>query len=503
MALNAMSIPLGPWRTVRYDVPPEECAADELADMYNTRIGSGGQVEPRPGTLSYQSAAAIAGTPTVTLAAEFDATATTTYVVIAAGAKLYYYNSGWTDITGFTTITAGNDNTFEWANCNGTLAITTGVDSAAIKWTGTGDATALDVDSRFTKGKHLAWFDNRLWIGNVSGATGQLWYSNIADIETWGATSYFAFGAIITGLVATQNALTVHTSEGIYTLIATGNAVTPYVPNRRTGSNQAAPLAAVSGRAIVALPGDVQVMVCEDGIYQWSGGADLDKISYALDGGYWNTIRTSRLGQSFALFFPRENEVWFALPYGSSQTNMNHIVVFNRRTGGWHGPYGGWERNCGALVDGKPHLGGFDGILWNHDTGDDDNGTAIASWFETGSPAAIAGDVSVRWIGARCLYDGKGRYNVTATQRSTELVGASSLLDMSGAGFTLGTDILGSDVILQEVRQLSQDMSMLGYSPSCGIRISQNAVNQSYSFRKIFLRFKPLGRQLKPKPVDR
>ena len=437
------------------------------------------------------------------LAVEFKPTASTTHVVIAAGNKLYRYNSGWSEITGSTTITAGDDNTFEWADANGTLVITNGEDTDAIKWTGTGNAATLDDDGRFTKGKHIAWYDNRLWIGNVNGATGQLWYSDIADIETWGATSFFNFGGIIRGLVPTQSSLVVHTTDGIYTLQRTGNAVNPYIPTQRTGSNQAAPLAAVDGRSIVAVPDDVQLMVLEDGIYEWDGGNTIEKISGALDDGYWDEINTARLSQAFAGRFPRENEVWFALPHGSSQTNCNHIMVWNHRRRGWYGPLLGWERNCFGLIGQKPHLGDFDGLLWDHDTGDDDNAsTAINSFFETGAPAPYGPDVDVRWMQARHYYDGKGNWSVQAMQQSADLIGATESVPMRGAGFLLGTDVLGSTQRMQPVRQLSQDVPLVGYGPSSSLKISLNAVNQSFSYRKIVARFKPLGRQGKPRPVD-
>ena len=503
MALAAEPRQRGPWRTGRYDLPPEECARDELSDMQNVRIGAAGQATSRPGTLSYQSAGALSGGPTVNLAVEFKPTAATTHVVIAAGNKLYRYNSGWSEITGSTTITAGDDNTFEWADANGVLVITNGEDTDAIKWTGSGNAATLDDDGRFSKGKHIAWYDNRLWIGNVNGATGQLWYSDIADIETWGATSFFNFGGIIRGLVPTQSALTVHTTDGIYTLQRTGNAVNPYIPTQRTGSNQAAPLAAVDGRSIVAVPDDVQLMVLEDGIYEWGGGNTIEKISGALDDGYWDEINTGRLTQAFAGRFPRENEVWFALPHGTSQTNMNHIMVWNHRRRGWYGPLSGWERNCFGLIGQKPHLGDFDGYLWDHDTGDDDNATtAIDAFFLTGSPAPYGPDVDVRWLQARHFYDGKGNWSVQAQQQSADLIGANESVSMRGAGFTLGADVLGSTARMQPIRQLSQDVPLVGYGPNSTLKISLNAINQSFSYRTIIARFKPLGRQGKPRPVD-
>ena len=384
------------------------------------------------------------------------------------------------------------------------LVMTNGEDTDAIKWTGSGNAATLDDDGRFTKGKHIAWFDNRCWIGNVNGATGQLWYSDIADIETWGATSYFAFGGEIRGLVPTQNALCVHTTDGIYTLIATGNSVNPYHPTKRTGSNQVLPLAAIGGRSIAALPQDAQVMLLEDGVYEWTGGAELQKVSFELDDGYWDTINTSRLGQAFAGYFPRENEVWFALPYGTSQTNPNHIMVWNRRRRAWHGPYTGLERNCYALVGGKPHLGGFDGRLWDHDSAAiNDNGSAIPAFFETAASPPQGADVTVRWLHARHWYDGLGDFNVTASQVGIGLRGTSETVSMRGDGFILGTDILGSSTVMQEVRQLAQDVPLSGYGPNSSIKISINVANQSFKYRKIIMRYKPLGRFGKPHPIDR
>lgn len=492
MPLAADSIQLGPWHGgVRYDIPVEEVTANELSNTVNVRIGTGGQVESRLGTLSYKAASAIGSTPTLTLAAEFVVNATTTEVVIVAGTAIYKYSSGWSAITGSVTATAGDDNTWESANANGVLVATNGVDTNAWKWTGTGNASDLDDDARFAKGKHIAWFDNRLWIGNVNGATNQVWYSDTADIETWGATSFFNFGGIVQGIVPSQNSLAVHTSEGMYTLQATGDSTVPYRANKRTVE------AGLAGRSIVALPGDRQLMVRKDGIYSWQGGSDLAKISYQLDDGYWDDLNVARLTQSFALYHPRENEVWFALPHGASQTNMNHIMVYNINLDRWHGPYSGWERNCMALIDDKPHAGDFGGLLWDHETGDDDNGTAIRSILETGAVPPVGPDVKVKFLNARHYYDARGEYTLGVTQVSGDFSGSSSNISLKGTGFTLDLDRL-DEATLDEVRQVSQDTRLVGYGPQCSLRISMQAANQSFVYRKALVRYRPLGRFNKP-----
>jgi hypothetical protein len=508
MPLNAESIQLGPWTTVRYDIPVEEVQAHELSDMDNTRIGTGGQVEQRPGTQSFHDLAAVNGGATLTMCAQFNSDADTDHEVIVAGDKIYDYSSSvWTDRTNSLTVTAGDDNTFEWADANGVLVATNGVDTDAFKISG-GVATALDDNARFTKGKHIAWFDNRLWIGNVNGATYQLWYSDTADIETWGATSFFNFGGIITGLVPTQNALTVHTTDGIYTLYPTGNATLPYTPQKATER------AGLSGRAIIALPDDMQVMVLIDGIYEWRGGSTLEKVSDALDGGYWPKLDISRLHKSFAVRFPRENEIWFFLPFKGenvSQTKMNNVMVYNyrkrveihgRNVGSWHGPYSGWERNCAALIDNKVHAGDFGGLLFDHDsTNKSDAGANISATFTTGAPAPLGADVRVRWSTSRHFYDGKSDYAMDVFQEGTDINGTSEELNLDGAGFTLDVDFL--DITdLRGVEQQAQDLRLQDYSSECSLRYVLGIAGKDFTIRRAIMRYKPLGRFTKPKPVD-
>tara|TARA_R110000787_G_scaffold14525_2_gene44789 strand:+ start:1468 stop:3000 length:1533 start_codon:yes stop_codon:yes gene_type:complete len=509
MPLNADSIILGPWHGgVRYDIPVEEAKAHELSDMGNTRIGTGGQVITRPGTDSFNDLLPVNSAAALLMCAEYNVTAETTQTVIVAGNKIYDYSSNvWTDRTNGLTVTVASDNTFEWADANGTLVATNGVDVNAFKMSG-GVATALDDNSRFSKGKHIAWFDNRLWIGNVDGATSQLWYSDTADIETWGGTSFFNFGGYITGLQATQNALTVHTSDGIYTLYPTGNATIPYNPQKETER------AGIDGRSIATLPDDLQVMVLSDGIYEWRGGATLEKVSNALDGGYWPLLDLDRLHKAHAVRFPKESEIWFFLPFkgeNSSQAAMNNIMVYNYRkrttvngrdVGTWHGPYDGFERNCSALINNKVHAGDFGGQLLDHDDNDNsDQGVAIAATFTTGAPAPLGADVKVRWLNGRYFYDGEGNYEIDVFQEGTDVEGTAEKLDMIGEGFILDVSLL--DITeLRGIDQLVQDLGLQGYTPECSVRFSHGVNNQPFTIRRCVLRYKPLGRFTKPKPVD-
>ena len=519
MAIDGSDIQYGPWvGGVWYSRPEEDVAEDEISSMENMRVQAAGAVEKRAGTASYRAQAAIATNPTCTMLAEFTIPPSTTEVVTVFGDKLYRDNGTiWADITGgVITITAGDDNTFEWAvdEANGVILATNNVD-APIKYggasadlgSGAGVPVLADVDSQFTTAAHVAFWDNRAWWGNVDTNYDRLFYSDIADIDTVGATSFYQFGHPITALISTRNALTVHTTGGIFTMVPTGNVDVPYQQQQRTSR------AALNGRANVVLPGDRQLMLREDGIYLWDGGDDLEKKSYQLDLGYWPSVfaNESRLAQTFAVYFPREAEAWFWLPYGTSQTQMNHIMVYSDRHDCWFGPYTGstshFYRNCATLIGGKPHAGTLNssgsigGKVEDHEpanTFNDDDGSAggaaIRAYFRTGAPAPEGSGVRLRWLYTRTYYDATGNYDVTLNQESSGISGTSETLNVAGGGFTLDQGKLDEDQ-LGTVRMLAFDTNLTEYDPHSSIKFTNNSIDEFFRIRRTHPTFKVIGRK--------
>lgn len=521
MAIDGEDIQLGPWTGgVWYSRPEEDVAEDEISSMENVRIQPAGACEKRPGTVSYKSAAAYTSNPTCTMIAEFTVPPSTTHVVAVFGTAIYQYSAAsspvWQAITGSLTITAADDNTFEWAvdEATGTLLATNGV-NPPWKWTGSSTAAAADVDSRFTTAEHVAFWDNRVWWGNVDTSYDRLWYSDIADIDTVGATSFYQFGHPITALVPTRNALTVHTTGGIYTLVPTGNADIPYQQQQKTGRENSggvrAGRAALNGRAIVVLPGDRQLFLRADGIYLWDGEDEVEKKSFQLDLGYWPELVTSRLTQAFAVYYPKEAEAWFWVPHGTGQTAMNHIIVYSDRHDCWFGPMTGsgsyFYRNCAASIDGKPHAGTLNssgsigGKVMDHEPDntykDDDasaSGIAIRAYFRTGAPAPEGSGVRLRWLYARTYYDATGNYNITVNQESSGVSGTTKTLNVSGGGFDLDEDNL-DEAELGTVRMLAYDTDLSEYDPHSSIKFTNNTINEFFRIRRTHPTYKNIGRK--------
>ena len=489
MPIAAESLVYGPWRSgVNYSLPAEDSPRDGIYDMENCTVGLAGEVAKRNGYAKYNSSA-MNGGATVTACGQ---------VVLAGTAKTFAFcgdqfldvtGGSATDRTGSVTISAGNDYTWDWVLAGSTLIAVNGQDTDGIKWTGgTDNAATLDDDSRFTKPKGVTFWDNRAWGGNINGAAERIWRSDAGDIETWGSLSYYSLGYDVTGLRPFQNTLAIHTEQGIHTLTPTGNSTIPYQQQQRTQRGT------VAGKSVVTVPGERQLFVRDDGIYQWAGGASVEKISFALDDRYWSNLNVSRLPYSFALYYPSQEQVWFFLPYGASQTTMNSVVVYSARLNAWFGPYSGFERDSVALIDDLPHAGDFAGHIMKHDSGTSDDGSAIRAFFETASAAPYGDATECRWLYNRMLYDNEGSHDLDVAQISAGIVSNFQTVQMGQTGALLNsTFVLNTSTLESNVSGLTSDSDLFGYDARTRLRISNYNANETFTIRRTSLQFKPIG----------
>mgnify|MGYP003114190239 CR=1 FL=1 len=489
MPITAESLRLGPWRSgVNYSLPAEDMPPDGIYEMENCTVGLAGEVAKRNGFEKFNSSAMNSGA-TVTACGQV-VLAGTEKVFAFCGDKFFDVTGGTaTDRTGSVTITAGNDYTWDWVLAGNTLIAVNGQDTDGIKWTGgSANAATLDDDSRFTKAKWVTFWENRAWVANVNGATDRIWRSDAGDIETWGSLSFNSVGFDITGLRPFQNVLSIHTEQGIHTLTPTGNATIPFQQQQRTQRGT------VAGKSIVTVPGERQLFVRDDGIYQWSGGASVEKISLALDDRYWSNLNVARLPYSFAMYYPAQEQVWFFLPYGASQTTMNSVVIYSARLNAWFGPYNGFARDSAALIDDLPHAGDFAGRINKHDSGTNDDGAAIRGSFETAAIAPFGDAVECRWLYNRLLYDNEGSHDLDIAQISAGIVSNFQSVQMGQTGALLdSTFVLGTATLESNVSGLTSDSDLFGYDARTRLRISNYNLNETFTIRRTSLQYKPIG----------
>ena len=489
MPIAAESLRLGPWRSgVNYSLPAEDMPPDGLYDMENCTVGLAGEVSKRNGFAKYNSSAMNSGA-TVTACGQV-VLAGTEKTFAFAGNKFYDVTDGTaTDRTGSVTITAGNDYTWDWVLAGSTLIAVNGQDTDGIKWTGgSANAATLDDDSRFTKPKWVTFWENRAWVGNINGAADRVWRSDPGDIETWDSLGFYSLGFDITGLRPFQNVLSIHTEQGIHTLTPTGNSTIPFQQQQRTQRGT------VAGKSIVTVPGERQLFVRNDGIYQWSGGSSVEKISLALDDRYWSNLNVSRLPYSFSLYYPAQEQVWFFLPYGASQTTMNSVVIYSARLNAWFGPYNGFARDSAALIDDLPHAGDFAGHIMKHDSGTNDDGSAIRGSFETAAIAPFGDAIECRWLYNRLLYDNEGAHDLDIAQISAGIVSNFQTVQMGQTGALLNsTFVLNTSTLESNVSGLTSDSDLFGYDARTRLRISNYNTDETFTIRRTSLQYKPIG----------
>jgi hypothetical protein len=200
------------------------------------------------------------------------------------------------------------------------------------------------------------------------------------------------------------------------------------------------------------------------------------------------------------MYYPAKEEVWFYLPYGSSQTTMNSVVIYSARLNAWYGPYNNFTRDSAALVDNIPHAGDFAGRIMSHETNNNDDGAAIKASFQTANIAPLGDDVECRWLYARTMFDNDGDYDVSIQQQSSGIVSNTETITMGQSGALLdSTFVLGSSALESDVSTLTSDTDLFGYDPRTMLRLSNFIDDETFTIRRVSLQYKAIGRTRKRK----
>lgn len=504
MPIEGAAIQYGSWTEgVDYSRVAEEQSPKSIPAMQNCTVGNTGEMEKRNGYTEYIDAN-MSSTPTVVGCGRMRFSGTSDSVFAVAGTKFYEdTDSAWVDRTASISISAGNDNVVSWANAGGTGIFTNNV-NAPWKWAAAaGNIAAWDVDSRFTTALCLEFWDNRAWAGNTSSGSDRVWRSDAGDIETFAATSFYTLDQDVTGLKGYRNILTIHADDqfnmggGIWVLSPTGNATAPYSLQKRADKGT------VSHRSVVVHSGGSMVYVREDGVYEWDGSSPPIKISFNLDGPrYWDKINQARLKYSHAVDYPDRSEVWFWIPHGEGQTNMNHIVVWNYRHRIWYGPMLGnveadFTRTSSALINDTPHAGGISkGQLYVHDNSTNDNTAVIDAYFDTSAPPPQGIGTQVRWLYARHAFDAVGEHDVSVQMLSPGIISRTDFLTVGSTDATIGAFIIAVSAIAGETAQIA-DTHMWGYDPRVQLRYRNQQADEAFTIRFVNLIYKPQGLTMK------
>jgi len=496
-------IQYGPWTGgVDYSRPAVDLPPETLTSMSDTEILDSGAVTDRAGYDEHISTA-ITGTPSVTGCGKHRFSASASRVFAFAGTSFWEDHSGtWTDRGSAVTVTA--DKYWVTANAAGTLIGCNGNGvNAPIKWTAAaGNAAALDVDSRFTSAGTCVFWDNRAWFGNTAGGTGaedKTFYSDSVDIETWGVNNFFLTDGPVTALMPLKTTLAIHNADGIWSVYPTGSSDTPY--SRQHQST----FGAISARSITNDLLGNQLFIREDGVYEWNGSGEPQKLR-GLDGDrFWNRVDLDNLaGACHAVTDAKKNFCLFFLPLataaGGSQATVSNAIVWDFRNRRWMGPWT-FAFGSSAYFNNLVHGGGYsDGDVYKTNTGTNDNGSVIDASFRTASTAPGGIAQKNRWILARHEFEKQDTsYEVRVQAVSTETVAKTDLVsvgDPSDAlvtAFTIGVSSIRSAAIAD-----STTTTLLGYSNAMQLRYDNSQADEPFTIRKTVLVYQPVGIEEKP-----
>ncbi len=421
--------------------------------------------------------AAISGTPQIMGVYQFRLRNGTAYLAVATNeGKVYRAHDTTIKASGMST-----SNFYDFETFENELYIVDG-ESTPEKWTGSGNtATLTDIPTDWSGDgpqwivKHGRGVSERLWAGGLSSYPHRIYASvngdgddfsdaNVTtiDIETGdgfgiiGAEEFgdrlFAFGKRKTYIIDDAS---VDTSEW------------GYDPAQWEGG-------AANFRLLIKTPNDIVAMMEDGEIYsvrtaQYYGdykAASLTRGSFMHN---WikEYVRLGYIDKFHGIYDPVLRAIKIFVVRSGQTTVDTALVYFIDRNPGeaWmihdnQSATSGYSASCSALVrvssgDYQVYTGGYAGLLWAlEQTNRNDNGSGYYAGFKTPNLAFGNPRVDKKYRGGRVIMQPKGDYNLTINTWIDGVQQDQQTVSMAGIGgtlpFTLGTDVLGGNEIIDE-----------------------------------------------------
>lgn len=212
---------------------------------------------------------------------------------------------------------------FMFATQNDTLWIVNGED-ANRQWDGT---TFAVQGGSPPAAKYVAVHKNYQFLAGVSAQRSRLYFSDLADPETWPALNFVDVGKgdgdAITGLGILYDSLVITKENSVWTL--QGDAPSNFTLRRETDEG-----GAVSMYSMVFTKNTLG-WVGKEGIRFFDGvrsAIGSEKIEGTFDG-----LNKRQLALCAAAVF--DEKIYFAVPNGASQLSNNLVLVFDAQRGAW------------------------------------------------------------------------------------------------------------------------------------------------------------------------
>lgn len=374
----------------------------ESSKLQNVDFDRSGSILKRNGYSRLNSSAFNSGAAWTSLH-WFELSTGTDYLMGTCGNKLGKMDDldgTWDDVTGALTITAGNNNHFQWATFLDTALGTNNVD-VPIQWTGAGNGSAMTVPTNLTKAKYIAVWQNYIFLANITlSATAhptRFYWSDLKAL-TWTDTNFIDVdrndGQEITGIKPLGNRLVILKERSIHAVSYTGDSDVPFVVEKSPSH-----VGAIHGYSVQEIDNAIKFR-SQDGWYLFDGNNSYktsDRITVTSD-----TMNANRFQNMVSAYQKSKNRYWAATTNSGDSTH-NRCIVWDSFNNAWS-VYKGHNANCFAILNTsgqeRIYFGDYSGFVYRADTGTNDN--------PSGTETAIDAYWYSKWIDYEDIVNSKG-----------------------------------------------------------------------------------------------
>ena len=340
-----------------------------------------------------------------------------TNILIGTGGSAIGYMSDldgtWHDLTGGLTLTAGQDNLWNWAILNDIAVGANGVDNCI--QVSTVPAAATIGTATFSSALFVVEYRGYMFYGNLVESSvalpDRLRFSNNAAPGTLTSTDLITVhsktGGTLRGAIVYKDRLLCFKENAIYeiifqpTRVASDGTLFPFIQNPNPllvgiGAQSHRTLVHFTTPSTHTSPGDYVFFIDQNGMPRiYSSGASSFQVGYPIGLSRDSSIEsissctrsTTALRSMWAVNYPERNQIWVFMPIS---TQMDRCWVLDYSVNwAWGKHVFADSFTCGALVkhtDGTWRVltGDRNGYTVRHDTGNLDNATAISAFYRTG-----------------------------------------------------------------------------------------------------------------------
>ena len=388
----------------------------------------------------------------------------------------------------------------------GKLIIASHVSGNVQSWTSGDAATAAITGSAAFK---YIWSDDitgRLWAAGLASNDGVAYFSptNALSFDTTNDKLVISNIDQILGFRTLKGRLFAFGRLGWYRIDDLGGTPrygTRWVCGPGTNSPESVQLADIIG------VGEGLIYLDTDKKLRYFNGQDTAILSYKFDhrsttspAHTLDRIDGSRFDEVHALVWPSRN--WYMLHYteGSDGTNQKCMIYDLTSKSAW--PFTNVLANTAAVVQDsnralRLYQTGYTGYTWQADTGNNDDGATIPSRYDfSRKPSGeMQGKGNMfKWRQIALTLKAIGDFTISLQVRMDIATGWTELqdIDLSGTGATLGSFVLGTDV-LGGVEALGEVVGIDRLGKYVQLRLEDDSSNPAWQLFGDEITVRPLG----------